>query len=206
MYAPAACLIERYRGHGPLLQFGVWLISGVAAEFLRTWPGAGPIVCSCTICISAIHGNQAAPHWLQFNEKASPRSGYNSEHKAFQDQPKRLPKQPCLSSGGRHDYAERSSESHLSAKKNDCRSSRLISSRAADATMQSVVASLSVPDGTQRIGGIPPPNGPPPPPIGPPGPPIPPMARIILRMPPLAVTFFIIFCICECCFSTRLTS
>jgi len=87
MYAPAACLIERYRGHGPLLvslQFGVWFISGIAAEFLRLWPGAGPIVCSCTIGISAIHGGQAAPHWLQFNQKASPRSGYNSEHNVFQ--------------------------------------------------------------------------------------------------------------------------
>ena len=35
MYAPAACLIERYRGHGPLLQFGVWFISGVASECMR---------------------------------------------------------------------------------------------------------------------------------------------------------------------------
>jgi len=115
---------------------------------MRTRPGAGPIACSCTIGISAIHGGQAAPHWLQFNQKASPRSGYNSEHNAFQHQQKRLPKQPSyILSGGRHDYAERSSESTPSntPKKNDCRSSRLISSQAAGTTTQYVAAGLSAP-------------------------------------------------------------
>jgi len=29
------CSIKRYRGHGPLLQFGVWFISGVTAECMR---------------------------------------------------------------------------------------------------------------------------------------------------------------------------
>lgn len=33
-----------------------------------------------------------------------------------------------------------------------------------------------------------------------------PMPRIILAMPPLAVTFFIIFCICLCCLISRPTS
>src|SRR5690554_2539147 len=50
------------------------------------------------------------------------------------------------------------------------------------------------------------PNGGIPPPPPPPGGIIPPRPRIIFAIPPFLLNFFIIFCICLCCLSRRLTS